>query len=321
MKAFVYRHFGPQDLEQVEMPRPEPGRGEVLIRVYCAGVNPVDWKAKDGLFEGMIPYHFPAIPGWDAAGVVVQTGQGVKAFKAGDEVFVYGRLPTVGVNGTYAEFTSLPAEMVALKPRSLTWGAAAGVPLVALTAWQALVGLGKVKAGQTVIVPAAAGGVGSFTVQFARHFGARVIATCSDANKAYVRGLGADRVIDYRTGLDQLPKGEGDFLLGTLPPDRLVDYLPALKSGATIVTLAGDAGLAEAGPENLAVMPLYVESNGQQLAEVARLIEAGAIKALPVKIMPFRDANKALAVSRAGHGYGKQVLEVVDGTAASRKVQ
>ncbi|RMF10936.1 MAG: NADP-dependent oxidoreductase [Alphaproteobacteria bacterium] len=315
MKAYVYRELGQETLDLVDMERPDPGAGEVLIRVYCVGVNPVDWKAKDGLFEGMIPYHFPAVPGWDAAGVIEAAGEGVADFRPGDEVFVYGRLPTVGINGTYAEYTCLPADLVARKPTALSWAEAAGVPLVALTAWQALVDLAEVRDGQTVIVPAAAGGVGSFAVQIARHLGARVIASCSKENMDYVRSLGADEVIDYREGLESLPQGEADCLLGTLTPDRLVDYLGAMKPGAIVVTLAGDEGLVAAGPSGLRVERLYVESNGQQLATIAGLISEGRIVPLPVTVMPFEKANEALAISRKGHGRGKLILEVVPGTA------
>lgn len=311
MKAFVYHEFGQEDLELVDLPRPVPAEGEVLIRVHCAGVNPVDWKAKDGLFEGMIPYAFPAVPGWDASGVIEAVGEGVTDVAPGDEIYVYGRLPTVGVNGTYAEYCCLPAHMVAPKPESLSWAEAAAVPLVALTAWQALVDLANVKAGQTVIVPAAAGGVGAFAVQIAKHLGARVIATCSAPNVDYVTGLGADQVIDYRTGLGDLPKGVADCMLGTLSPGRLQGYLPALKPGAVVVTLAGDEGLAAAGPEGLRLKALYVESNGAQLRTISELIETGAIAAPPVKVLPFARANEALAISRKGHGQGKLVLELI----------
>lgn len=310
MMAHVYRRLGQKKLELAELARPQPGAGEVLVRICCAGINPVDWKAMDGIFEGWFPYHFPAIPGWDAAGVVEAVAPDVADWKQGDEVMVYGRGATVGRPGTYAEFGSFPADILAPKPGGLTWEQAAAIPLAALTAWQALVETAQLRPGQRVIIPAASGGVGSLAVQLAKHLGADVVASCSDSNRDYVTALGADRVLDYETELSELPRASAHCLLGTLPPAQLASYLPGLKPGGLIIPLAGgdDRSLPTAG--DLSIRPVFAYADGAQLRKLAALYGSGALKPPAVTVFPFEKANAALDLSRSGHSRGKRILQI-----------
>jgi NADPH:quinone reductase-like Zn-dependent oxidoreductase len=174
MKAIAVREFGGRDkLERMDLPIPEVGKGEILVRVKAAGVNPVDWKIREGWLKDRFPYKFPLVPGWDAAGVVEKVDQGVTRFKPGDEIFTYCRKPVVQ-GGAYAEYIALSEDHMALKPENTSFTEAAGIPLASLTAYQALVDAAKVKAGERVLIHAAAGGVGGFGVQIARDRGAVV---------------------------------------------------------------------------------------------------------------------------------------------------
>jgi NADPH:quinone reductase-like Zn-dependent oxidoreductase len=200
MRAIGIREFGGRDkLELLELPDPKVPPDAVKIRVRAAGVNPVDWKIREGRSEPRFPHVFPVVLGWDAAGVVEDVGPGVDEVAPGDEVFAYCRKHFIG-EGTYAEFVSVPVTFVARKPTTLSFEEAGAMPLAALTAYQALFFGAGLTAGETVLVYAAAGGVGSFAVQLALDAGADVIGVASEANREYVLGLGAYEVIDYTQG-------------------------------------------------------------------------------------------------------------------------
>ncbi|MGH8611429.1 MAG: NADP-dependent oxidoreductase [Gammaproteobacteria bacterium] len=197
MKAVrIHTYGGPDVLKYEEVPRPSPGAGEVLIRVRAAGVNPVDWKIREGYLKGRVDHSLPLVLGWDLSGVVEATGPGVTRLKAGDEV--YSR-PDITRDGAYAEYIVVRETEVALKPKSIDHIQAAAIPLAALTAWQSLFDAAGLSAGQTVLIHAAAGGVGSFAVQLTNWKGAHVIGTASKRNQDFVRNLGADETIDYQT--------------------------------------------------------------------------------------------------------------------------
>src|SRR6185369_6723311 len=197
MKAVrIHSYGGPEVLVYEDAPRPEAAAGEVLIRVHAAGVNPLDWKVRAGYVQEWLQHQFPLIPGWDVAGIVEAVGRGVEQFRPGDAV--YGLLD-ISKNGAYAEYVAAPARSLARKPATVDHVKAAAVPIAALTAWQALFDVARLAAGQTVLVHAAAGGVGHFAVQLAKWQGARVVGTASAANASFVKELGAAQVIDYQS--------------------------------------------------------------------------------------------------------------------------
>ena len=199
MKAIVIDAFGgPDRLRAAEVPTPKASAGEVVIELACTSVNPVDWKIREGMLSGLFPHTFPLILGWDAAGTVSDTGEAVNEFSVGDRVYAYCRKPTVQW-GTYAEYVAVPASAVAAMPANLSFAEAAAIPLVGLTSWQVLFDAANLRAGQTVLIHAGAGGLGSIAIQLAKNAGATVFTTASAANHEYVRSLGADHVIDYRT--------------------------------------------------------------------------------------------------------------------------
>ena len=198
MKALVMDSFGgPEKLHWAEVPTPVPAANEVLVQIAYAGLNPVDWKIADGHLQKMLPHHFPLILGWDAAGTITQVGKDVKTWKAGDKVFAYCRKPAVQW-GTYAEYITLEAGNVAKAPSNLTFAQAAGVPLVALTAWQALHEVALLKPGENILVHAGAGGVVGYAVQFAKNQGAKVFSTAGTKNQGFLKELGVDYPIDIR---------------------------------------------------------------------------------------------------------------------------
>lgn len=315
MRAMVIDDFGgPERLHLAELPDPRPAPGEVLIRVIFAGVNPVDWKIREGMLAGRFPHHFPLIPGWDAAGTVAAAGAGVDGFAVGDRVFAYCRKPEVQW-GTYAEYVVVPADAVAPMPRTLGFAEAATIPLAGLTAWQSLFEAANLKKEQWVLVHAGAGGVGSLAVQFAKHIGARVLATASAANHAYVRGLGADDVIDYtRTDVvaavrERVPDGV-DVVYATVGGDVLRDSYRAVRRGGFVVSIVDQPLQEEAARAGAEHAYVFVEPNGRQLQQISEWIDAGEVRAPEVTEMPLADAAKAQELNRAGHVRGKIVLAI-----------
>lgn len=198
MKAVIYEQFGgAEKLRMADLPIPKPAENEVQIKIHYTSVNPVDWKIREGFLSGRFPHQFPLTPGWDAAGTITSVGKGVKNFKVGDEVFAYCRKATFN-EGTYAEYICFEAINVAKKPTNISFAEAAGIPLAGLTSWQALFDVGQLTKGQTVLIHAGAGGVGSLAIQLAKWCGANVITTVSQKNVDYVKALGADLIIDYQ---------------------------------------------------------------------------------------------------------------------------
>lgn len=314
MKAMVIDAFGGADkLRIAEMPTPEPGPGEVLIKVACAAVNPVDWKIREGMLEGLFPHAFPLILGWDAAGVVTVLGAGVSEFALGDRVYAYCRKPLVQW-GAYAEFIALPADHVAPMPKSLSFAEAASIPLVGLTSWQSLFDAGELQAGQTVLIHAGAGGTGGKAIQFAKHAGATVLTTASAANHDHVRELGADHVIDYRTEnfVDAVKRVEPDGvdLAYVTAAGIIADTMTALRPGGRLVSIVEQPDREHAARRSVTASFVFVEPSGAQLRDIAALVEAGTVKPLPIQEYALEDAAKAHAESERGHVRGKIVLRV-----------
>jgi NADPH2:quinone reductase len=315
MQAMVIDDFGgPERLHLADLPVPEPADGEVLIRVACAGVNPVDWKIREGMLRTLFPHQFPLIPGWDAAGTVAALGAEAKGFAVGDRVFAYCRKPFVQA-GTYAQYVVVAADVVAPMPRSLGFASAASIPLAGLTAWQSLFDAAGLQRGQSVLVHAASGGVGSLAVQFAKHAGAEVVATASAANERYIRELGADVIIDYTRGdvtaavRERYPEGV-DVVYATVGGEVLRDSYHAVRRGGFVVSIVDPPLDAEAEQAGVRHAFVFVTPNGRQLREIGTLLDAGHVRAPAVTGMPLAEAARAQELSRAGHVRGKLVLTI-----------
>ena len=244
MRAVAIESFGGSErLRLTDVPRPRPSRDEVLVRTVAAGVNPVDWKIREGFLADRSPHAFPLVPGWDVAGVVEEIGESISRFRKGDKVWAYARKPVVQW-GTYAEFVAVREDHVALMPSKLLFEEAAGIPLAALTAYQALFVHARVESGMTVLVHAAAGGVGHFAVQLATHAGARVYGTASSANHPFVLELGAVGAIDYgredfREGVSRLCPDGVDVVLDAVGGDTQHRSLDVVKAGGSLVSIVG----------------------------------------------------------------------------------
>lgn len=309
MKAVrIHNYGGPDGLKYEEAPRPEPGPGEVLIRVHAAGVNPVDWKIREGYLKAMLHHSLPLIPGWDVSGVVEATGPGVARLKPGDEV--YSR-PDLARDGAYAEFMVVREAEVALKPKTVDHIHAAAIPLAALTAWQSLFDAAGLGAGQKVLIHAAAGGVGSFAVQLAKWKEAHVIGTASKDNHEFLRDLGADEVIDYRTTRFEDVVREADVVFDTMGGDTQKRSWGVLKKGGILVCILGQPSAAEAAAHGVRQASVFVQPDAGQLDELAKLVDSGKLGAVVETVLPLSEARRAQELSQTGHTRGKIVLRVV----------
>jgi NADPH:quinone reductase-like Zn-dependent oxidoreductase len=307
MKAIrIHSYGGPEVLAYEDAPRPVAGTGEVLVRVCAAGVNPVDWKIREGLLQDTLQYKFPFIPGWDLSGIVEETGPGVTRFKVGDAVF---SRPDTSRDGAYAEFTVVDEALLAQKPRSIDHIHAAGIPLAAMTAWQALFEGAQLKRSQRILIQAGAGGVGGFAVQFAKWKGAHVIATCSTANVDFVKGLGADEVIDYRQS-DFTHMKHVDAVLDTIGGEVQERSWKVIRPFGILVSIVSQPSIEMAESLNIRHAFVILKPDGALLASIAKLVDTGKIKSTVETVLPLAEARGAQELSRAGHTRGKIVLKV-----------
>ncbi|MET7620711.1 NADP-dependent oxidoreductase [Streptomyces sp. NPDC005408] len=307
MKAISYsRYGGPEVLEYGERPEPTVGPDSVLIKVRAAAVNPVDWKAREGYVEPLFDAVFPVVPGWDVSGVVVQPGIAVTEFAVGDEVMGYVREDFL-CRGTFAEYVAAPVRTLALKPRNLSFEQAAGLPLAGLTAYQVLHRALEVRSGETVLVHAAAGGVGSIAVQLAKHAGARVIGTASERNHDHVRELGAEPV-EYGEGLaDRLralaPDGV-DAAFDTVGGDALRVSAEVLRPEGRIASIADREVLSLGGHY------WWVRPDAADLAALGELAEQGVVSVHVDRSFPLEKTAEAHALNAEGRTRGKIVVTV-----------
>ncbi|MFJ6616398.1 NADP-dependent oxidoreductase [Kitasatospora sp. NPDC091335] len=306
MKAIaINRYGGPEVVEYTDLPDPRVGPDSVLVEVRAAGVNPVDWKIRDGALDGLFDVHFPLVMGWDVAGVVRAVGGAVTEFAPGDEVYGYVRKDAVE-HGTYAELVSAPIRTLARRPAALDWAQSGGLPLAGLTALQGLRALG-VAEGETVLVHAAAGGVGHLAVQLARARGARVIGTAAERNHDFLRGLGAEPVV-YGEGLAERVRA--------LAPDGVDAALDLVGHGAVQVSagLVADPGriasTADFGVKALGGRYVWVRPDAGDLAELAALADDGRLTVTVASTFPLAQAASAQALSAEGRTRGKIVLLV-----------
>jgi len=315
MRAIAIEEFGgPEKLKLVDLPRPSPGKGEILIKVVAAGVNPVDYKIREGMLEALMPHAFPLIPGWDVAGVVEEQGEGASRFRRGDRVWAYARKPTVQW-GCYADYVTLAEENVALMPAKLLFEEAASIPLAALTAYQALFGRPGIETGSKVLVHAASGGVGHFAVQLASNAGAEVIGTAGPANQAFVLEMGAGGSIDYTKedfadAAKRLCADGFDLILDGVGGETQTKSFPLLKPGGRLVSIVQEPSAELAKEHGISSGFIFVEPNAEQLGMLTRLVDQGKLTTHVQKIYPLTEALGAQKDIAAGHVRGKLVLNL-----------
>ena len=332
MKAFVLDKYKKKSaLRLADVPMPELRDDEVLVQVHAASVNLLDAKIRDGEFKAFLKYKFPIVLGHDVAGIVTRVGSRVSKFKIGDEV--YSRPDDFRI-GTFAEFVTVKEASLAPKPKSLTMEDAASIPLVGLTAWQALVEIAKLRAGQKVFIQAGSGGVGTFAIQLAKHFGAYVATTTSGTNAEWVKKLGADLVIDYKKDDFETVLRDYDLVLNSQDAATLEKSLRVLKPGGKLISISGPPTPAFAdeinGPWYLKLVIaalsrrvrklaaqhkvdfsfLFMKASGQQLREITALIDQGQIRPVIDRVFPFEHTNEAIAYVESGRAKGKVVIKV-----------
>ncbi len=332
MKAFVLDRYGKKSpLRAADVREPDLREDEVLIQVHATAVNLLDSKIRNGEFKLLLPYRTPFVLGHDVAGVVVRVGSQARRFQLGDEV--YARPDDLRI-GTFAEFVAVKEDSVAIKPRNLTMEEAASIPLVGLTAWQALVEKAKLRKGQKVFIQAGSGGVGTFAIQLAKHLGATVATTTSAGNFDLVKGLGADVVIDYRSDAFEEHLSGYDVVLNSQDGKTLAKSLGVLKPGGNLISISGppDPRFAEdiqapwwvkqvmralsfgvrRRARNLEVGYdfLFMKASGNQLRQITPLIESGAIRPVIDRVFRFESTNDALAYVESGRAKGKVVIKV-----------
>jgi alcohol dehydrogenase len=332
VKAFIVDRYGSKDgLRAGEMPDPELREDEVMVQVHAAGVNPLDAKIRNGEFKLILPYRPPFVLGHEVAGVVVRVGPRVRRFKPGDQV--YARPDDFRI-GAFAEYIAVKEDSLAIKPRELSMEEAASIPMVGLTAWQALVEKADLQKGQKVFIQAGSGGVGTFAIQLAKHLGATVATTTSTANAELVKSLGADVVIDYKKEDFESLLRDYDVVLNSQDGRTLDKSLRVLKSGGKLVSISGPPD-PEFGKEirstwfvrlvmrllsfgirrkarrrNVTYAFLFMKPSGRQLREITRLVESGVIRPVVDRVFPFESTNEAMAYVEKGRARGKVVVRV-----------
>jgi NADPH:quinone reductase-like Zn-dependent oxidoreductase len=308
MKAVVAHEYGgPEVLKLEDVPVPEPKENEILVRVIASGVNPADPLILNGKFAKEFGTHLPLILGYDMAGVVVKTGAKVSKLKVGDPVYAY-----LLWGGGWAEYCISNENESSIKPKSLSFVDASAVPLAALTAWQALIDIGKIQAGQTVLIHGGSGGVGSFAIQIAKTRGARVIATASTPNQDLLKQLGADVAIDYTKQKFEEIARDVDFVLDPVGRDTLARSYGVVKKGGIVVTIVSRCDETELKKREIRGASLSSHPNSGELDEIAKLIEAGKIKPVVAQVLPLSDAAKADGQAETHHTRGKIVLKIAD---------
>ena len=333
MKAFIVKKYSKKEkLQLTQVAEPIAKENEVLVQIHAAGVNLLDSMIKQGAFKIFLPYKTPIINGHDMAGTVIKVGSGVKKFKIGDEV--YSRVGDYRI-GTFAEYIAVNESDLALKPKNLSMEEASAMPLVGLTAWQALVEIAKVKKGKKVFIQAGSGGVGTFAIQLAKHLGAYVATTTSTKNMDLVKSLGADLVIDYKTeDFETILKDYDLVIHSNRDPKILEKSLRILKAGGQLISLVGPptpefaeeislpwhlklvTKLISSGAKkkakklNVSFKFLFMRADGNQLGQITQLIEAGIIKPIIDRVFPFEQTNEALSYVETGRARGKVVVKV-----------
>ncbi|HBD27318.1 NADP-dependent oxidoreductase [Flavobacterium sp.] len=332
MKAYTINRYSKNvKLQLTEVPKPVIKENEILIQIHSASINQLDAKLKSGEFKLLLPYKLPLILGHDVAGVVTEVGSNVSQFKVGDEVF---SRPADFHIGAFAEYIAVNENDVALKPINVSMEEAASFPLVALTVWQAFIEKSNLKKGQKVFIQAGSGGVGTIAIQLAKHLGATVATTTSAANFELVKSLGADIVIDYKTQDFETILKDYDLVLNSQDEKTLEKSLRILKPGGKVISISGPPDTAFAEEISLSWFMktvifflsrkvrkqakqlgvdysfLFMQANGKQLSEIAKLIETGIIHPVVDKVFSFEQLNDAMSYVSSGRAKGKVILKI-----------
>ncbi len=317
MRAIAINEFGGREkLELMDLPVPDPGEGEILVRANGAGVNPVDWKIREGWLKDAFPHEFPVILGWEVSGTVEKAGPGAERFEPGMEVYAYTRKPVIH-DGSYAEYVTLDEANLAMKPGNASFEEAAAIPLACLTAWQSVFDAGKLQNNQSILVHAAAGGVGSFAVQLARNAGATVIGTASGRNHEYLKQLGTDYLIDYNTTrVDEavaalFPEGV-DLVLDCVGGSTLNESVKVVKKGGILASIVDAAAIKNIADQGVNAVHVFVEPDAEQLEKIARMVDNGQLNVHLDAVFPLEKAKQAHEKIETGHTRGKIVLRIKD---------
>jgi NADPH:quinone reductase-like Zn-dependent oxidoreductase len=305
----MHSYGGLEVLQWEDAPRPRVERGEVLIRVHAAGVNPLDWEVRAGLLNGSVQHKLPLIPGWDVSGVVDEVGPGVSRFKKGEEVFA---MSDPNRDGSYADYITVHEAAIARKPKSLFHVHAAATPVSALAAWRSLFDLGHLQSGQRILIHGGSGGVGHFAVQLAKWKGAYVIATASTNNQELLRSLGADEAIDYTIQKFEDIAHEMDIVLDTIGGATQERSWLVLKKGGVLISLVQPPSQEKTNQFGVRGIMCSVEPNGAQLKKIAKLLDSAKLRPTIDRILPLSEARRAHELSQNGHVRGKIVLRVKD---------
>ena len=310
MKAIVIDQYGGKEqLKETEFEKPVPGEKQVIVKLHATSINPIDWKLREGYLKEMIPFDFPIILGWDAAGIVDEVGEKVTDFKAGDRVFAR---PETTNRGTYAEYTAVDQHLLARIPDNISFEEAACVPLAGLTAWQCLFDFGNIKKGEKVLIHAGAGGVGTFAVQLAKEAGAYVATTAGTHNVEFLESLGADEVIDYKKQDFEKVLKDYDFVLDSMGGEIQKKSFTVLKEGGRLASIVSNPDQEIASQKNIKSGNVWLDPNGEQLAKMADLLEQNKLKVVIGHRFPLSEEGikEAHALSESHHAKGKIVIEI-----------
>jgi NADPH:quinone reductase-like Zn-dependent oxidoreductase len=310
MKAAQLNSYGGKDaLKTVDTAnKPIPGANQILVEVFAASLNPFDWKVREGYMKDYIPLKFPATLGGDVSGIVSEIGNGVSGFNVGDEV--YGQANATGGIGSYAEYTPVAAQQLAPKPKKTDFVTAAAIPLVGVSAYQALVEHANLQSGQKILIHGGAGGIGTFAIQLAKHLGAHVVTTVSANDADYVKELGADEIIDYQNqDFSKLLK-DFDVVFDTVGGETYKKSYDILKNGGTIVSMVEQPIEDLAKAKNIAAFAQQSKPSTEKLTKIAELVDQGIIKINVDKVFPLDEAAEALEYLKDGKYRGKVVIKV-----------
>lgn len=310
MKAAQINEYGGKEVLKTvpDAPKPVAGAGQVLIEVHAAAVNPFDWKVREGYMKEMAPLRFPATLGGDFAGVVAEIGEGVNGLNVGDEV--YGQANALSGQGSFAEFTPVKAESVGPKPKSVDFETAAALPLAGVSAYQALVDHIGLKSGQKILIHGGGGGIGSFAIQLAKHLGAYVATTAAAEEAEFVRSLGADEVIDYKSQDFATILRDYDAVYDTIGGETFTKSHQILKPGGVVVSMVAQPDEALMDQYKVKAISQFTVVNGERLARLAELVDQSVIKTQVDRTFPLDEAAEALAYIQEGHHKGKVVLKI-----------
>lgn len=310
MKAIVIEEYGSADqLVERDVPTPEIKESQVLVELHATSINPVDWKVREGYLKDNLPFQFPVILGWDAAGIVKKVGESVTGFSVGDKVFAR---PATNPNGTYAEYVAVDSNLLAPMPENVSYAEAASIPLVGETAWTALVEIAKIKEGDKVLIHAGAGGVGSLAIQIAKSFGATVASTASSDNEDYLKDLGVDVFIDYKKQDFESELDDYDIVFDTMGGEIQEKSFNVLKKGGIIVSITNPPSEELAKAKEVKTGYFFLEPNGKRLAKLGELMKNNQLKATIGSQLPFSEngLREAHRLSETHHAKGKIVINI-----------